>query len=79
MFAKLFELETINDGITVQVMHRSIQAIRMSAVMIVVAESGADRSYAPKRAAKADFARQRPLLIFLSIIFFWVYLVRWFY
>lgn len=33
VFAELFELETINDGITVQLMHRSIQAIRMSAVM----------------------------------------------
>ena len=33
VLAELFELETLNDGITVQLMHRSIQAIRMSAVM----------------------------------------------
>ena len=33
VFAELFELETHYDGIFVQVMQRSIQAIRMSAVM----------------------------------------------
>ena len=53
VFAELFELETINDGITVQVMHRSIQAIRMSAVMSHGVRSRAQIGRSREGAAKA--------------------------
>ena len=52
-FAELFELETIYDGIAVQVMHRSIQAIRMSAVMSHGVRSRAQIGRSREGAAKA--------------------------
>ena len=58
-FAELFELETLNDGITVQVMHRSIQAIRMNAVMSYGVRSREQIGRSRERAAKADFAERR--------------------
>ena len=53
VFAELFELETINDGIAVQLMHRSIQAIRMSAVMSHGVRSRAQIGRSREGAAKA--------------------------
>ena len=53
VFAELFELETIYDGITVQVMHRSIHAIWMSAVMSHGVRSRAQIGSSREGAAKA--------------------------
>ena len=53
VFAELFELETHYDGITVQVMQRSIQAIRMSAVMSHGVRSRAQIGRSREGAAKA--------------------------
>ena len=53
VFAELFELETINDGITVQVKHRSIQAIRMNAVMSYGVRSREQIGRSREGAAKA--------------------------
>ena len=53
VFAELFELDTHYDGITVQVMHRSIQAIRMNAVMSYGVRSREQIGRSREGAAKA--------------------------
>ena len=53
VFAELFELETINDGIAAQVLRRSSQAIRVSAVMSHGVRSRAQIGRSREGAAKA--------------------------